>query len=175
MATKFLTYAFILGAGLLSLSTQANDNEFIIEVGDVVSIQVYNEPELNIRAKLSSSGTVRVPLVGNVIVRGKTAQQVSQEIEAALLDGYLVEPSVTVIVDTVRPFYVRGAVINPSVYQFNLGMNVEQAIAVAGGLKDRASRSAWYVIRVGQEKRIKADKNFKIQPGDIIEIEESIF
>ncbi len=173
---KFLTWIITSAIMVLHFGVMANDDLFIIEVGDIISIKVYNEPELNVlRAKLSSSGTVRVPLVGNVVIRGKTAQAVSEEIEAGLLDGYLVSPSVSVLVETVRPFYIKGAVNLPSAYTFNVGMNVEQAIAVAGGLKERASSSGWYVVRQGEEKKIKVTRSFKILPGDIIEIEESLF
>jgi hypothetical protein len=46
---------------------------------------------------------------------------------------------------------------------------------VAGGLKDRASKKDWYIIRGTQKIRSQATKETIVLPGDIIEIEESLF
>lgn len=159
----------------VGLHVSANDNEYVIGIGDEIAIRVYNEPDLNVKAKISRSGLIRVPLIGDINVVGKTAQAVSAQIEAELFDGYLVDPNVSVLIEAVRPFYIRGAVTLPSAYQLNLGMTVEQAIAVAGGLTERASNSKWYIIREGDSERFKANQDTPVQPGDIIEIEESFF
>ena len=162
---------------LLSVFTKAyaSDEQFLLGPGDVIKIDVYNEPDLALQAKVANSGELRVPLLGNVRVAGKTVQQLNDELESAYLDGYLVNPSVSVVVKAFRPFYVRGAVVSPGAYAFDFDMTVEQAIAVAKGLKDRASKRDWFIIRDSEKTRDKALKGTKVRPGDIIEIEESIF
>lgn len=151
------------------------ESEFVIGTGDVIQVEVYNEKDLDVRVRVGKSGTLKMPLIGNVKVNGKTTKQLEAEIEAALFDGYLVEPVVTVSFVKFRPFYIKGAVKTAGAYDFVFDLTVDQAIAVAGGLKDRASKKDWYIVRGSQKQRISATKETIVLPGDIIEIEESIF
>ena len=116
-----------------------------------------------------------MPLIGEIVVSGKTSKELSEELELAYFDGYLVSPSVSVVIESYRPFFIRGAVGKSGAYQFEYDLTVDQAIAIAGGLKDRASKKNWYVIRGVEKARIKVTKEFRIFPGDILEIEESLF
>ncbi|KXI27595.1 sugar ABC transporter substrate-binding protein [Paraglaciecola hydrolytica] len=143
--------------------------------GDVVIIDVYNEKDLYVKAQVPKSGLLRIPLLGDIDVVGKTPVELSQYLEEAYLDGYLVLPSVTVLIDSFRPIYVKGAVKSAGSFKFELDLTVDQAIAIAGGLKDRASNSNWYVIRGKDKERIKVTKESRIFPGDILDIEESLF
>jgi polysaccharide export outer membrane protein len=165
--------------GLLLLQTcfyaYSDDDQFVIRVGDTISIKVYNELDLTTKAKVGNTGVLKIPLIGEVLVVNKTPQKLSSELEAAYLDGYLVDPSVSVVIESYRPFYVRGAVSSPGVYDFDFDMNVEQALALAKGLKDRASKREWYIIRGTDKSRVKVTRESRIFPGDILEIEESLF
>jgi len=166
------------GVLLLLLCTQAvfaTTDEFKIGSGDVIAISVYNEPDLLVRANVGQSGMLKIPLIGDVLVVGKTSKELSQELEAAYVDGYLVDPSVSVVIESFRPFFIRGAVTKSGAYKFEYDLTVDQAIAIAGGLKDRASKKDWYVIRGTEKKRIKVTKDTRVFPGDILEIEESLF
>lgn len=158
-----------------SPSAFAATNEFDIGPGDVIAISVYNEPDLSVRANVGQSGVLKIPLIGDVVVVGKTSKALSLELEAAYLDGYLVDPSVSVVIESFRPFFIRGAVSKSGAYKFEYDLTVDQAIAIAGGLKDRASKKDWYVIRGTEKSRIKVSKDSRIFPGDILEIEESLF
>lgn len=175
MAIRILIRTSVWLIMLLSSVAVANDDRFIIGPGDTIAIEVYNESDLSVRAKISQSGILRIPLIGDINVLGKTAQQLSKELELALLDGYLVSPSVSVIIESFRPFYIRGAVRTSGVYDFESDLTVDQAIAMAGGLKDRASKRDWFIIRGKDKNRIQVNADTSVMPGDIIEIEESLF
>ena len=153
----------------------AEEEKITIGSGDVVIIDVYNEKDLYVKAQVPKSGLLRIPLLGDIDVVGKTPVELSQFLENAYLDGYLVLPSVSVLIDSFRPIYVRGAVKSAGSFKFELDLTVDQAIAIAGGLKDRASKSNWYVIRGKNKERIKVSKESRIFPGDILDIEESLF
>jgi polysaccharide export outer membrane protein len=114
-------------------------------------------------------------LLGSVVVAQKTPKQLVTELEEKLLDGYLVNPIVSVLVEEYRPFYIKGEVRTPSVYPFSVNLTVGQAIAVAGGLKDRASRSDWQIIRGKNKQKIRVEQDTKVLPGDIITISSSLF
>ena len=51
----------------------------------------------------------------------------------------------------------------------------QDAIAIAGGLKERASSSNWILVREINGKEIQADKDTKIYPGDVLTIKPSLF
>lgn len=167
----------ILGLLLLALTAQvqAIQDEFLIGVGDLLRVEVYNEPDLFLRTRVGESEHIKMPLIGNVKATDKTPLQLSEEIETGLFDGYLVSPTVTVIIEKFRPFYIKGAVKSAGAYAFEPDLTVEQAIAIAGGLKDRASKNKWFIMRGKQKKRIAASKDSKLHPGDIITIDESLF
>lgn len=168
---SFLLIIMLLGCKAVLAATE----EFKIGPGDVIAISVYNEPDLLVRANVGQSGVLKIPLIGDVRVAGKTSKELSQELEAAYLDGYLVEPSVSVVIESFRPFFIRGAVTKSGAYKFEYDLTVDQAIAIAGGLKDRASKKDWYIIRGSEKQRIKVTKDARVFPGDILEIEESLF
>lgn len=175
MALRIL--AFILLNSFLCISSFAseNDEQFVLGVGDKIVVEVYNESDLTTRARIDKSGVIKFPLIGHISVVNKTPKELTRELENAFFDGYLVAPLVSVLVEEYRPFFIRGEVRLPGIYAYTLGLTVDQAIAVAGGLKDRASRSKWHVIRGEDKRKIKVKAEAKILPGDIINIDSSIF
>ncbi|GAB5381545.1 MAG: polysaccharide biosynthesis/export family protein [Aliiglaciecola sp.] len=150
-------------------------SEYTIGTGDTIVINVYNEKDLFVRTQVDSTGVVKIPLIGGIQVIKKTPRILESKIEAALFDGYLVNPDVSVTVEKYRPFFIKGAVRMPGAYDFRLNLTVEQAIAIGGGLKDRASNSAWYIMRGSAEEKRRVSKNDYVLPGDTVHIEESIF
>lgn len=168
-------HILLLTTLLFSAVSQGQNMTFLMGTGDVIVINVYGEPDLNQRVRIDKSGDIRMPLINAVNALDKTASQLATEIEAAYLDGYLVEPNVNVVIERFRPFFIKGAVKNVGAYDFQFDLSVDEAIAVAGGLKERASKSDWFIIRGADKKRIAARAEQMVHPGDIIVIEESLF
>jgi polysaccharide export outer membrane protein len=111
-------------------------------------------------------------------VAGQTTSELEQHIVSLLSDGYLVNPSVNVSVVEYRPFFINGEVKSPGGYPYQPGLTMEKAIALAGGLTDRASKRKMYLQKGGQaseQARGKVSMGSKISPGDIITIEEGFF
>lgn len=160
---------------ILTLSPRLAAQELPIGVGDVITMDVHLEKDLYLRSRVDASGVVRFPLIGDISVVGKTVKQLSDDLVEAYQDGYLVNPSIVVQIEVIRPFYVRGAVKYPGSFPFELGMTMEKAIAVAGGQTDRASNKNWIVIRGKDKRKIEATADTPILPGDIVEIPESLF
>lgn len=160
---------------LVALPLSAAQEQSVIGVGDRIMVTVYNEPDLTVRARIDKSGVVNFPLLGQVSVSNKTPKQLASDLEQQLLDGYMVKPLVSVLIEEYRPFYINGEVRSPGGYPFSLELTVDQAIAIAGGLKDRASSSDWYIIRGEDKTKLEVQKDTKILPGDIITIKSSLF
>ena len=75
-----------------------------------------------------------------------------------------------------RPFYIHGEVKKPGGYPYQPGMTVNQAIALAGGLTERASKEKIEISREGDKNNTQTGTlNTKISAGDTITIEQRFF
>jgi len=157
------------------VSNQSIGNEYQLGPGDEVEIFVFQEAELTTRAKISQAGMISMPLIGQVPLEGLTVTEAKAAIENLFADGYLVNPNVTFIVRQYRPFFIHGEVKQPGSYKYQAELTLEQAIALSGGLKDRASNSKWIILRGYPQVSFVADKQTVIMPGDVIKIEKSFF
>lgn len=143
--------------------------------GDAIKISVYQEPDLSVTAEISQQGFIDMPLLGSVKMTGLTQQSAKELLEARLRDGYLVSPSVSITVDSYRPFFIYGEVRSPGSYAYQPDITLEQAIALSGGLLDRASRSQWHIQRGADKTTFQAEADTIVLPGDVIKIDKSFF
>ncbi len=155
----------------------AATSEYRLGVGDVVRVEVRDEPDLTIEAQVQADGGIKYPFLGSMPARGKTVSRLQQDITAGLRAGYLVNPDVRVRIVAYRPVYVTGQVVRPGGYPFVVGLTVEKAATVAGGFTDRASLRSIYVVHEGQTQKDKRRVSLDTQvfPGDTIIVEESFF
>ena len=146
-------------------------------IGDRVRIDVFGEPDLSIEATLDGTGHIGYPLLGAVPARLKTASELEQAITSGLAAGYLVDPDLRVTVVQYRPFYTIGQVKKPGSYPYVIGLTVEKALAIAGGITDLASTRHIFLLRedATQSKRFKVSLDFPVLPGDTLMIEEGLF
>lgn len=152
-------------------------SQYVLEAGDQIFVQVFDEPDLTMQATIAQSGTINYSYLGTIQVAGNTPEQLSQEITEKLRDGYLRNPSVNVTVQKYRSFFVSGEVRSPGSYGYEPGLTLAKAVSLAGGMTDRASRKKIFLTReVGGEKRTDRVKMSQtIEPGDVILIEEGFF
>lgn len=150
---------------------------YLLGEGDRISIQVFDEPDLTMESLIGASGMISYSYLGDLQVAGKSSQQVENQITQLLQDGYLVNPSVNVTVLDYRPFFINGEVRSPGSYPYQPGLTLDKAIALAGGLTDRASTRKMFIQKAansGQDEQ-KASMQTKVAPGDIISIKEGFF
>lgn len=151
--------------------------DYILGQGDTISIQVFDEPDLTLTTIVGASGGINYSYLGDVRVSGKSPLQLERHIANLLQDGYLVNPSVNVTVVQYRPFYINGEVRSPGSYPYQPGLTLDKAIALAGGLTDRASTRKMFVIKSNDKSQdgFKVNLNFRLAPGDIVTIKEGFF
>ena len=103
---------------------------------DVLDISVFQVPELTKSVQVTDSGTVNLPLVGEISVAGKSAQEVERDLTARLGAKYVKNPQVTVYVKEYNSqrVTITGAVKNPGVYPIKGNTSLVQVVAMAGGL-----------------------------------------
>ena len=156
----------------------AASSQYILEAGDEIFIQVFDEPDLTMQTTIAQSGAINYSYLGTIPVAGQTPEQLSQVITAKLRDGYLRNPSVNITVQKYRSFFVDGEVRRPGSYGYEPGLTLAKAVSLAGGLTDRASRKKITLLREveGEKKsydRIKMSQS--IEPGDVITVKEGFF
>jgi polysaccharide biosynthesis/export protein len=160
-----------------------SDDAYLIGANDVLSINVWKEPEVSRSVPVRSDGKISLPLVGELQASGQTPRQLEQEITKRL-QSYISEPEVTVIVTDSKSqkINILGMVVRPGAYLLTSSTTVLDAIAMAGGFKDFAKKKSIYVLRAsadGTQKRIpfnykevikgtNPEQNVKLLPGDTL-------
>ncbi len=158
-------------------SVYAVNDEYTIGIGDELRILVYGEPDLTVNALIEDDGNMNFPFLGEIKVIDKTANQIQKIIHARLLGDYLIQPSVDVSIISYRPFFIHGEVKKPGAYAYQPGLNIDQAIALSGGLTERASEQKIYIKKDvnGETVTRKVNVTYNISPGDSITIKQSFF
>ena len=148
-----------------------------IGAGDHIEITVYGEPDLTTKVRVNKSGVISFPFLDDIRVVGLTTKELETTIHNGLLGDYLVNPQVQVAIVQYRPFFIHGQVKNPGGYPYQEDLTLDKAIALAGGLATRASKTDWKITRVvdGKTVTIIGTVVTVIYPDDIIEIEQSFF
>lgn len=156
--------------------------------GDLVEIRVFQEPEHSGTWRLAPEGTIDYPLCGKVQLAGLSTSAAADLLTKCLSAGYLRRPQVSVLIREFnsKKVFVFGEVQKPGTFPFEGDMSVIQAITLAGGFTKLAAKNNTNVTRLvnGQEKKIRVpvedigvgrQKNFMLQPGDIVFVPESFF
>jgi len=117
-------------------------HDYIVGRGDLVSVEVFDVPELTRDVRVSQTGTIGIPLVPvRLYVLGLTEMQVQQKISEILeANGLVSRPQVMVSVKEKRskPIAVVGAVAHPMVYQADHPVTLIEVLAEAGGIANDA-------------------------------------
>lgn len=161
---------------------QIEDN-YVIGDNDLLSIDVWNEPDLKQSLPVRPDGRISLPLIGDVQAAGRTPSELQIDI-ADKLRAYITHPDVTVVVEQIRSkkFNILGRVMKPGAYPLSSTTTVLDAIAVAGGFQDFAKRKGVYILRPvpgGGENRIPFNykdvikgknlkQNITLEPDDTI-------
>ena len=163
-----------------SRSTAAD--EYRIGAEDVLEIHVWNNAALSRTVPVRPDGRISLPLVRDVQAAGLTTVGLGNALAKKLAD-YMPAPEVSVIVREVHSFKVSvlGEVKKPGRYELRSGATVLDAIAMAEGLNDFASRGGIVVLRQDGTslKRIpfsykkvvsgnSEQDNFYLRRGDIV-------
>jgi polysaccharide export outer membrane protein len=151
-------------ADKLTSSATPGSSGYKIGPLDVVEFSVFKVPELTRVAQVNETGTVNLPLVGEVQAAGRTAHEVERHLADQLGKKYLQSPQVTILVKEYNSqrVTVEGAVKRPGVYPLRGKTSLLQVIATAEGL-DVASDTTVVVFRHVEGKRLAA----KFDIGDI--------
>ena len=155
----------------------------IIGRGDLISINVYGEPDLNQQVLVNDEGNVPLIMGGSVHVAGFTPAQASAAISDYLRDAQvMLNARVTVIIFQYATLgiTVNGEVIRPGVVALTTPRRVVDVIALSGGFTPIADRhtvtiqhggnvSDQETVFLSNDPKLSANGNNAIvKPGDTI-------
>lgn len=179
--SRLLTPLRRLGLALLCLAAlgsqpagAADNAEYRLGPGDGIRIQVFQNPDLSLEARVSENGAISYPLLGSLNVSGITLGEAEQRLANALQEGGFVQkPQVTIALTQIRSNQVSilGQVGRPGRYPLDTpNTRVSDAIATAGGILALGSDTVVLSgLRDGQAYRREVDLASVLvsgKPGD---------
>jgi polysaccharide export outer membrane protein len=166
------------GADLPLLQADDLGTTYRLDTGDVVRITTFGEKDLSGEFGIDDSGAVSLPLAGPLHAEGLTTTGLADEVRTTLrAKNLLADPNVVVEVAKYRPIFLLGEVARPGPYPFELRMTFLNAVALAGGFTPRAAKTYATVVRATAQGTVKGriTQLSKVEPGDIITVEERNF
>jgi len=164
-ATLVLTMLFT-GYAWSQAGVASDEGEYRIQPGDLLHVSVWKEPDLTREVLVRPDGGLSFPLVGGIAAEGMSISSV-RKIIAERLARYVSDPVVTVSVHEVRgnAIYVIGEVHKPGEFVARRRIDVMQALSMAGGTTEYASRNNIVILR--RDPATKQQTAMKFRYGDI--------
>jgi polysaccharide biosynthesis/export protein len=123
---------------------------YAIQPGDVLTISVWKENDLQKEVLVRPDGGISFPLVGDIQAAGKSVEQLRYDLTAHLLRYIPKAPvSVAIKLSSGNKFYVTGKVNKPGEFVTGRNVDVMQALSMAGGMTPYASPNGIIVLRRG--------------------------
>lgn len=141
-----LALALLLPGAAFAASPPPAASTYRLGPGDKVQLKVFDWRQsigdvhqwtaLNGEYRIGADGTASLPLLGAVKASGLTTEQLAAQVSHGLqgIVGQTIQPRATVEVVQYRPFYILGDVNKPGSYPYQPGLNVLEAIGIAGGM-----------------------------------------
>ncbi len=135
----------------------------LIAPGDLLEISEYHTPEFRSSVRVSATGTVTLPLIGEVKIAGMDEPAAAHTIETALIEkGMLLHPLIAVLVTAYagQDVSILGEVARPGVYAYTVHHRLLDLISAASGLSPNAGR----LVNIFHENDPKTPHPFVLDP-----------
>ena len=137
MLLRWMVWAACLFVSFGASAQTVGGKEYVLGSGDVIRVSVFQNPDLLVETRVSENGAISFPLIGQVILGGKTLAAAEKTIADALKNGkFINDPQVTVLVVQVKgnQASILGYVNRPGRYPLEIaGMRLADLLALAGG------------------------------------------
>ncbi len=155
-------FSFIVTLLVSTISAQAQ-GDYRIRAGDVLQIEVLEDPSLNRAVAVLPSGEISFPFAGTIRAGGQSISQVQATLRNALSPNFASPPTVFI---GVQPFqdpnalaldgptidvYFVGEVNNPGRVEVEAGTTLLQAVAISGGVSRFAAVKRIQLRRTGAD------------------------
>lgn len=145
--------------------------------GERVQVTVFGVTEMTGEYLVGDSGTVSIPLAGQVQFANLTPRQAEEALTQRLAQGLVQNPQVSVNVTRYRQIFVLGEVQRAGGFDYFAGLTVLNAVALGSGYTVRADPRRIIVVRAADPNRRPepATESTYLQPGDTVQVPERWF
>ncbi len=174
---------------LSQVQMNSDPGDYLLGEGDLLRISVFEAKELDTTVRVSSRGLVTLPLIETVDVKGLTAIEAEEKIEALYQKQYIKNPHVSIFVEEhiSQRITLVGQFKNPGTYDYPTKQRLLDAIALGGGLSEKAGQMVQIrksrrtqgppdVVMVDLDQLIRkgnVQQNIEINGGDVLFIPEA--
>jgi len=166
---KIMMGLLVLALGAWSFGASAAD--VLLGPSDVLKISVYGNPDLSLETRVSQSGSITFPLVGEVKVGGLAASDAEKEIAGLLVSGgFVLKPQVNILVTSGQSQMVSvlGQVAKPGRYPIDGKHSLIDILALAGGVVADGGDKVYLIRnRNGQSKKEVIDLVEMVRSGNM--------
>lgn len=161
---------------------QERQPRYQVEPGDSLDLTFAPSAEYNQTVIVQPDGYITLREAGDLYVRGKTIPELRQAVTEAY-SKILHEPEITVLLkDFDKPhFTATGQVGRPGRYELRADTTVSEALAIAGGLTEKAKHSQvllfrrvtndWVEAKMVDVKAVysgRITEDIHLRPGDLL-------
>ena len=179
---KLLMACCVIMALAYATNVMAQDHNYTVKPGDLLSISVWKEPDLQKQTLVRPDGSFSFPLVGEVDAKGKTVADLNKTLSQRLTK-FISDPVVTVSIQEIKgnKIYVIGQVNRPGEFIMNPTVDVMQALSMAGGTTPFAALGDIVILRRTSTGKLalpfryndlvkgkRLDQNIDLQSGDVV-------
>jgi polysaccharide export outer membrane protein len=159
-----LTLALLaFAAPAVRAAQPARSDGYRIGPKDLLQVQVFEVPELNVERRVTENGMINLPLIGDVAAAGLTPDELAQRLKVLLESKYVQRASTNVEIREFRsrPISVIGAVKQPGSLAFSGRWTLLEAITAAGGLAENHGNQIFVLRRAdnGLSDQVAVDVN----------------
>jgi polysaccharide export outer membrane protein len=175
------TIIMAMAAAMLCLTqAEAKPEDYRLGAGDLLRIVVFDHDEFNVDARISQTGNITFPLIGQVPVAGLSTRDAELLLARRVAEGgFVKQPQVSILVAEYQSqkVAVMGQVTKPGQYPLDASKKVLDVLAMAGGvLNDTAAEDATLVRANGSRSVVDLQKlfdgdpalNLTVQDGDTV-------
>ena len=176
--------------GLSGVGIIVGEN-YVLKPSDVISVEVYQEQDLEKTVRVEGDGSVALALIGKVKIGGMTVGEAQSLITDLYNRDYLVDPQVSVLVTSFSPkmVHVLGSVNSPGVVEIppDRDLTLIEAIAAVRGVSRLGNPKSITVKRVdntGRAQQMEVNftrivtdpdvKDLVLKEGDTVWVPERI-
>ncbi len=158
---KLFPLAFLLVGSLVAVPAMADSaatpaadavGTYRIQPGDMLTISVWKETDLQMDVLVRPDGALSFPLAGDQVAEGHTVEELRQTLREKL-KKFVPDPVVTVTVRALggNRIYVVGKVNRPGEFPFSRPLDVMQSLSLAGGATSFADLNDIRILRRGDD------------------------
>ena len=177
---------------LLSSNPASAESAYGVRAGDILRIEVLEDPSLNRSVLVAPDGRITIPLAGGVRASGRTVEAIQSDLASRFAPSFAAAPTVYVSVEKlreVRPasltppptiaIFVMGEANRAGKLDVDVGTTVLQAFAQMGGFSKfaatkrvqlRRGDKSWTINYEAIESGTSSLGNTVLAEGDVIVI-----